>query len=91
MTQNDLQREYHLARQNMATLHLMPHLLRARPLGEMDAGIPAIAESLSGIRQLLEMYRRQLTDAKTRRKLARLTNRLFKTSAELMRLAPAQK
>ncbi len=91
VTQNDLQRAYHLARQNMASLHVMPEFAGVTPQAELNAGIPAIARSMAAMRHLLEMYRRQLTDQKARRKLERLANRLVKISTELNRLATLKK
>ena len=71
VTQNDLQKQYHLARQNMVSAHSMPQLPTTHLLNGMASGIPTITQYLTTIRHLLEMYRRQLTDAKVRRKLER--------------------
>jgi site-specific recombinase XerD len=91
VTQSDLQREYHRARQTMGTLHAIPELpaMRARP--QASEGILAVFKSLLAIRHLLEMYRRRLSDEKPRRKIARLENRLLKISAELDQLINTQK
>jgi site-specific recombinase XerD len=91
VTQNDLQQQYHLARQNMVSPHSMPQLPTTHPLNGMAPGIPTITEYLTTIRHLLEMYRRQLTDAKVRRKLERWTNRLAKIAAEVHDLDAAKK
>jgi len=56
-----------------------------------SANIPAVLQSLSVTRHLLEMFRRQLKNEKVRRKLARLANRLVKIGAELDRLATTEK
>ncbi|HUM04538.1 MAG TPA: tyrosine-type recombinase/integrase [Terriglobales bacterium] len=82
VTQNDLQQQYHLARQNMPSAHSMPQLPTTHPLNGMVPGIPAITQSLAPIRHLLEMYRRQLPDGQIRRKLERWANRLAKIAAE---------
>jgi site-specific recombinase XerD len=82
VTQNDLQQQYHLARQNMPSAHSMPQLPTTHPLNGMVPGIPAITQSLATIRHLLEMYRRQLPDGQIRRKLERWANRLAKIAAE---------
>src|SRR5215470_7050468 len=91
VTQNDLQKQYHLARQNMVSAHSMPQLPTTQPLNSMAPGIPTITQYLTTIRHLLEMYRRQLTDAKVRRKLERWTNRLAKIAAEVHDLDAAKK
>jgi hypothetical protein len=49
-------------------------------------GIPTITQHLTTIRHLLEMYRRQLSDVRIRRKLERLTNRLTKIATEVNEL-----
>ena len=91
VTQNDLQQQYHLARQNMASAHSMPQLPTTRPLNGMAPGIPTITQYLTAIRHLLEMYRRQLGDANIRRKLERWTNRLTKIAAEINELDSTEK
>jgi site-specific recombinase XerD len=83
VTQQDLQREYQRARQNMATLHPIPDLPTART---ESAALPAIAQSLAAIRHRVEMYRRGLGDDNSRQKIARLANRLLKISIELNQL-----
>jgi hypothetical protein len=49
------------------------------------------AQALAATRHLLEMYRRQLADEKTRCKLQRLDKRLLTVAFELDRLPTAQK
>jgi len=92
VTQNDLQRQYHLARKALSHLHIMPELA-ARPTAVMatSATIPVVLETLAATRHLLEMFRRQLENEKVQRKLARLANRLVKIGAELDRLATTEK
>jgi site-specific recombinase XerD len=85
VSQTDLQRQYHLARQNIAGLHSMPKLVI--PGAETYAAIPGITKSLAASRHLLEMYRRQLSDDYARRKLQRLANRLTKIATEVHRLS----
>jgi hypothetical protein len=71
VTQCDLQRELHLARQNAAQHHQLPELsVSSRLLASSD--LPGIRRALAATRHLLEMYRRQLQDEKARRKLQRL-------------------
>lgn len=91
VTQNDLQKQYHLARQNMVSAHSMPQLPTPHPLNGMAPGIPTISQYLTTIRHLLEMYRRRLSDAKIRRQLERWTNRLAKVAAEVRDLHGAKK
>lgn len=85
VTQKDLQREYQQARQNMATHHSIPPLPNAHAAATPTAEIREILQSLTDVRHLIEMYRRQLADEKSSRKIARLVNRLVKISAELGR------
>jgi site-specific recombinase XerD len=91
VTQQDLQREFHLARQNTARLHLVPKLLL--PDNSLSPGpdLPGICRTLAATRHLLEMYRRQLADANTSRKLQRLDKRLLTVASELNQLIPPKK
>jgi site-specific recombinase XerD len=91
VTQNDLQQQYHLARQNMVSAHSMPQLPTTHPLNGRAPGISTITHYLTTIRHLLEMYRRQLCDVTIRRKLERWTNRLTKIAAEVDELDSAEK
>ena len=92
VTQNDLQRQYHLARQALSRLHFMPELPVNQPPGIVtSSSIPAVLQSLATTRHLLEMFRRQLESAKTKRKLERQANRLAKVNSELDQLATGQK
>jgi site-specific recombinase XerD len=90
VTQNDLQREYHQARQSMGTMHAIPELPATRAQPEPGAGISAVFQSLLAIRHLLEMHRRRLSDQQSRRNIARLANRLLKISAELAKVVNTQ-
>jgi site-specific recombinase XerD len=92
VTQNDLQRQYHRARQALSQLHAMPDLAaKESEITATKAGIPGVLQSLAATRHLLEMYRRQLENAKSRRKLERLANRLTKIGTELVQLGTAPK
>ena len=82
VTQQDLQREFHQARQNAAH----PHRLPALPKDIPSAGFPGIRQALETARHLLEMYRRQLGNEKTRRKLQRLDKRLLTVASQLQRM-----
>lgn len=78
VTQNDMQREYHLARQKIATLHALPQLPNTYNAQTTVSTIPAICRAVDALRHQLEMYRRQITDQKKNRKLHSLDRRLAK-------------
>jgi site-specific recombinase XerD len=86
VTQNDLQRQYHLARQTISHLHVMPELSTGKKAVVANSASTALLQSLVATRHLLEMFRRQLENEKARRKLQRLANRLVKIIAELDQL-----
>jgi hypothetical protein len=89
VTQQDLQREFHQARQNVAHPHHLPTL--ALPQEIPSAGLPGIRQALGATRHLLEMYRRQLSDERIRRKLQRLDKRLFTIASQLQRIEAEEK
>ena len=89
VTQQDLQREFHQARQNAADPHRLPAL--ALPKDMPSAGLPGIRQALKATRHLLEMYRRQLGDEKIRRRLRRLDKRLLTVASQLQRIQTEQK
>jgi len=91
VTQQDLQREFHIARQNTARLHLVPKLPRPDNSLFASPDLPGICRTLAAARHLLEMYRRQLADENTRRKLQRLDKRLFTVAFELNQLITPEK
>ncbi len=78
VTQQDLQRELHQARQNAAHPHRLPTL--ALPKDMPSAGLLGVRQALEATRHLLEMFRRQLGDEKIRRRLWRLDKRLLSVS-----------
>lgn len=84
VTQQDLQREFHQARQNAAHPHRLPTL--ALPQEIPSPGLPGARQALEATRHLLEMYRRQLGNEKTRRKLQRLDKRLLTIASQLQRI-----
>jgi site-specific recombinase XerD len=90
VTQQDLQREFHAARQN-AQHHLVPKLALPASSSSVIADIPGVRQVLTAARHLLEMYRRQLSDQKACRKLQRLDKRILTIAAELERLSPPEK
>ena len=91
VTQQDLQREFHRARQNAMQCHLVPKLLLPDSFSSASSDLPGIRRALAATRHLLEMYRRQLADEESRHKLQRLDKRLLTVSLELDRLAIAEK
>ena len=90
VTQQDLQHEFHTARQN-AHQHLIPKLALPASSSSVIAGLPGVRQVLAAARHLLEMYRRQLSDQKACRKLQRLDKRLLTIAAELERFNPPEK
>jgi site-specific recombinase XerD len=81
VTQLDLQREFHAARENTAQPHRMPVLPLPQALtGAEPAGI---RQAISTARHLLEMYRRKSEDEKERRRLQRLDKRLLAVASNL--------
>lgn len=91
VTQQDLQREFHLARQNTAQRHLAPKLPLPDTSLSAHCDLPGIRQALAAARHLLEMYRRQLRDEKTRRKLQRLNKRLSSVAFQLNELVQPEK
>jgi hypothetical protein len=86
VSQIDLQREYHQAREKMGSLHVIPKLRR-----DPGNSFQTLQGLLDEARHSMEMWRRRITDEKAKRKLARLTNRLSKISAELSKLDEQEK
>jgi site-specific recombinase XerD len=89
ITQADLQREYFAARLKAAERYTVP--LLASPTGSTASGLAGIRQALTAIRHLLEMYRRQLTDEKTSRKVRRLDSRLQAVATEVQELGTTEK
>jgi site-specific recombinase XerD len=89
VTQVDLQREFHTARQNALQPHRMPVL--PVPQGLIEADLPGICQAISTARHLLEMYRRHLVEEKERRRLQRLDKRLLAVASQLEMIATAEK
>ena len=85
ITEQDVQREFHQARQNADRPYRLPTL--ALPIKEIpSAGLAGIRQALGPIRHLLVVHRRQLSDEKIRRKLQRLGKRLLTVASELQRI-----
>jgi site-specific recombinase XerD len=89
VTQQDLQREFHAARRKAAQPHRVP--APSVPSAPTATGLPGICQALAATRHLLEMYRRQLGNEKTRRKMQRLDRRLLAVATEVEKLATAEK
>jgi site-specific recombinase XerD len=85
ITQADLQREYHLARAHPRHLVPSPPTLHTAPASADPKGI---LHSLHSAQHVMEMFRRTLPDASSRRLLDRLTNRLTKIVAQIRKLSP---
>ena len=88
ITQPDLQREFYKARQNTAQIYRTPLPLRLCRDRRSPRNPPRTREPH---RHLLEMYRRQLSDDKTRRRLQRLDRRLLDVAQQLQNIAAAEK
>jgi len=86
VSQLDLQREYHRARQLMRFPTIPPFAKTRQKLG-----IPNLLQSIAEAHHMMEMFRRQLDDEQLRRKMARLINRLDKISAEMSEFHKAAK
>lgn len=83
VTQNDLQREYHLARKKMASVHNLPHLSGDHHPASGSSGIHDICRALDAVRHQLEMYRRQVPSQQEKNKIQSLARRLAKFRAAL--------
>jgi site-specific recombinase XerD len=87
VTQQDLQHEFHQARQNASHRHRVPTPAFPQNVPSVvSAGLSGICQTLAATRHLLEMYRRQLSNEDTRRKLQRLDKRLLTVASQLQQL-----
>jgi len=88
ITQQDLQREFHLALSHPR--HLAPsHTISSGPPPRPD--LSSLIASLMAAQHVLEMYRRNVPDHAVRRLLDRLANRILKILAETTKLNPPEK
>ena len=87
VTQPDLQREFYRARQSAAQPYRIPSL----SVSAATADLPGIRQAIAATRHLLEMYRRQLSDEKLRRRLQRLDRRLLDVDRQLQNIAARRK
>jgi len=83
ITQQDLQREFELARSHPR--HLAPHPRTPQTVSP-HADLATLIESVHAAQHVLEMYRRSLADPSARRSLDRLANRLAKLLAAIKNL-----
>ena len=86
VTSNDLQREYHLAREKPR--HLIPQ--PKAPAISPRAGLDGVVDSLLFAQRAIEMFRRSLPDGPQRHCLDRLSNRLTKILAQTRKLSPSE-
>jgi hypothetical protein len=86
VTQPDLQREFYRARHNTAQPYCIPSL----SVPAANADLPGVRQALAAVRCLLEMYRRQFSDDKTRRSLQRLDRRLPDVAQQLQNIAAGE-
>jgi integrase len=85
ITQQDLQREFHLA------LSHPRHLAPSRGSSDLAprADLAGLIHSLTTAQHVLEIYRRNVTDPSARRLLDRLANRIVKLLSQIRKLNPA--
>jgi hypothetical protein len=88
ITQQDLQREFHLALAHPR--HLAPSRIVSSG-SPPRADLPSLIDSLTVAQHVLEMYRRSVADNSARRLLDRLARRLVKILADTTKLNPPQK
>jgi integrase len=86
ITQQDLQREFHLALSHPR--HLVPS--RTTPPGPAPrADLSGLIDSLMTAQHVLEIYRRNVIDPSVRRLLDRLANRIVKILTQTKKLKPS--
>ena len=88
ITQQDLQREFHLAM--VHPRHLAPSRTLA-PASLPRADLASLIDTLEAAQHVLEMFRRSLAEDSPRRLLARVARRLVKILADTRKLHPPQK
>jgi site-specific recombinase XerD len=91
VTQQDLQREFHLALKNAKQRHLIPTLPLSDTSPLFNSDLNGVKRAVIAARQLLEIHRRQHSDTKFQRRLQRLENRLMAVVSELDRFGIAEK
>jgi hypothetical protein len=89
ITQQDLQREYRLARSQPR--HLAPTPRAASSASPPSADLLSLIDSLRTAQHVLEMFRRNVAGTLSRRLLDRLANRLVKIVTETKKLKTPEK
>jgi integrase len=89
ITQQDLQREFHLARSQPRHIAPPPRCPSSTP--PFRADLASLIDSLRATQHLLEMFRRGVVETSARRLLDRLANRLVKIITEAKKLATPEK
>ena len=87
VAQPDLQREFHRARQNSSQSYSLPSL----SVSTATPDLPGIRQAVAATRHLLEMYRRQFSDDRTRRRLQRLDRRFLAIAQQLQKIVAPEK
>jgi hypothetical protein len=87
VAQPDLQQEFYRARQNSPQSYSLPSL----SVSMASPDLPGIRQAVAATRPLLEMYRRQFSDDKTRRRLQRLDHRLLTIAQQLENISAPEK
>jgi hypothetical protein len=87
VAQLDVQREFHRALKNTASLHAMPQLPMPDPNVPQHIDLAALRHALTATHHLFQLLHPQLEN-KQRRKLRRLSQRLLKILPELDDLTP---
>ncbi len=86
VTQTDLHREFHLARQRLASIHSMPASPVPAPASQGQPTLSAVRDTLIAARRLLETCRRNARDLHPRKTLDRLAKRFSALAAEISKL-----
>jgi len=67
------------------------HSLPSLSVSTATPDLPGVRQALAATRHLLEMYRRQFSDDKTRRRVQRLDHRLLAITQQLQNIAAPEK
>jgi hypothetical protein len=89
ITQQGLQREYHLARSQPR--HLAPAPLATSSTSPPRADLASLIDSLRTAQHVLEVFRRSVAETSARRLLDHIANRLIKIVTETKKLNTSAK